>query len=55
VGDDKVGVQKSNLNPAACLASKLLQPIQIKPIILIRHETDLSVIAALNQVKRNVG
>lgn len=31
------------------------QPIQIKPVILVRHEANLAVIAALNQVKRNVG
>ena len=37
------------------LTPLILQPIQIKLVVLIRPEANLPVIAALNQVKWNVG
>jgi hypothetical protein len=43
------------MNPATCLASKIPQPIEIEPVILIRHKADLPVIATLNQVQWKVG
>jgi hypothetical protein len=46
-----VGHQHISMNPATRLARILLQPIQIETVILIRYETGLSVITALNQVQ----
>ena len=43
------------MNLAARMAGKFLQPIQIKPIILIRYEADLPVISSLNQVQGYMG
>ena len=47
--------QYIRMNPATRLARKLLQPIQIKLVVLVRPEANLPVIATLNQVKWNVG
>jgi hypothetical protein len=42
------------MHPAAGLAGMLAQPIQIKGSILIGKETGMAVVAALDEVKRDI-
>jgi hypothetical protein len=45
--------QHERMHLTANILGVLTQPVQIKKIILIRHKTDLAIIAALNEVQRN--
>ena len=50
-----VGHLDVGMHPATGLAREFSQPIEIDAVVLIGEETGLAVVAALDQVKRDVG
>ena len=47
--------QNIRMDKTACTSGIFLQPLKIKLVILVSIKTNLPIIAALNNMERNVG